>query len=537
VLAHAHAAGLFEVAPKRSLEASGTVSGFAAARAMVALADGGMAAIWQELTYPPVPLDWTLARGQPVNGTLDLDTRRLNVELTTPDSASIAEAFPHREVTLALVQQTSAERARLALHPRFALEITRPDVSPNPLDRVDALLSEGDVVAVRVVHLAGGRLHLVLNDVDDDEPVLPALALVAGGPPWLREDRPLVSEPDAADASLTAIPIAAESSPAVALDERAAMPVEAEAPAGVAAAPVPASAPRPLPGPGVRRAETAPVPVPLPDRAQDSVAAAASAPTTAPTAPTAPSPSPTPPTTAPMTQPRALVGQLELTITQLKRENASLLERLRDAGAGDGALPRLRIELQAMHRQAQDALAELGEVRREVQAQKEELRDQRRQLRESRRKVVPVASALTMLQRRERWLEPDEWVRHETYLARVDRVAPTDRVARRLPADYAVGPRFAESLLALDDRAFAKAMRAVVDVLTMSWSELSSREVHALRSGDGGTAADVTRHDGARCFRAYIEQNTPQARRLHYWQLPGGTIELSRVVLHDDVEP
>jgi hypothetical protein len=43
--------------------------------------------------------------------------------------------------------------------------------------------------------------------------------------------------------------------------------------------------------------------------------------------------------------------------------------------------------------------------------------------------------------------------------------------------------------------------------------------------------------DGARCQRAYIEQKTPQARRLHYWALRGGGIELSRVVTHDDVEP
>jgi hypothetical protein len=34
-----------------------------------------------------------------------------------------------------------------------------------------------------------------------------------------------------------------------------------------------------------------------------------------------------------------------------------------------------------------------------------------------------------------------------------------------------------------------------------------------------------------------MQINTPSARRLHYWRCPDGTIELSSVRLHDDMEP
>ena len=216
VLAHAQAAGLFETTPEAAVAASGTVTGILAdgSRAFVNLGARGMATIWQELTYPPVPLDWTLAKGQRIAGMLDVETRRLNVELETPDIAALTARFPHREVSLALVEATSDRRATLALHPRVHIEITREDVTPNPLDRVDSLLSVGDVVPVRVLHLSGDRLHLCLSDVDDDEPILPPLALVVGGPSWLREDRPLVAIDDEPVRSVAevALPPAVEAS-------------------------------------------------------------------------------------------------------------------------------------------------------------------------------------------------------------------------------------------------------------------------------------------------------------------------------------
>lgn len=67
--------------------------------------------------------------------------------------------------------------------------------------------------------------------------------------------------------------------------------------------------------------------------------------------------------------------------------------------------------------------------------------------------------------------------------------------------------------------------------------EIPARDLHRLRSGEGGDDAYVVRADGSRCWRSAIEQSTPGARRLRYWELPGGAVELSRVVHHDDTRP
>ena len=82
-----------------------------------------------------------------------------------------------------------------------------------------------------------------------------------------------------------------------------------------------------------------------------------------------------------------------------------------------------------------------------------------------------------------------------------------------------------------------KALKAAVEVLTGVAERNAAREVHALRTDGGGDAAQVVRGDGAKCFRAAIEQRVASARRLHYWRLPDGSVELSRVVVHDDFKP
>ena len=47
----------------------------------------------------------------------------------------------------------------------------------------------------------------------------------------------------------------------------------------------------------------------------------------------------------------------------------------------------------------------------------------------------------------------------------------------------------------------------------------------------------MTRPDGATCWRVALQVKAPQARRLHYWQLSNGLVELSSVRQHDDYRP
>jgi hypothetical protein len=65
--------------------------------------------------------------------------------------------------------------------------VPRERVTGNPFDRLTDLFTEGETVLARVTAEDGAPFALSLDDVDDDEPVLRAVALLRGGPPWLVE--------------------------------------------------------------------------------------------------------------------------------------------------------------------------------------------------------------------------------------------------------------------------------------------------------------------------------------------------------------
>jgi hypothetical protein len=510
VLGHAGAAGLFTKPSARRVAASGVVKGFVAddTRALVELDGRGHATITRELTYPPAPLSWSVHTGQRVTGTLDLDTRLLLVGLPTPAPERLHEAFPHGCVTLALARKVTEARAWLQLHPNAEFVLRRADVSSNPLDTVDLLVAEGDVIAARVSHLSDGSLHLRLTDVDDDEPLVPSLALTDGGRPWLAEGRPLELQTTDAASDLAAF----DESVGAREAESAAVP--AGLGEGVVAAHAGAVR-RPMPGPGTRHIEVA---VP-PANASPVVT----------------------PVTSPEPPPRVVAGPgtaLQSTQLQLAAErarSAELERRLVEAGADDGGLSRLRATVGGLEARLRVELAERGALENELKALKEQQRATTRAVREARR-IAPPPAAPDRSDRRARWATADEWVRHEVLLSWVERVEPTERDLWPIP-EYAIGPAFAASLLLLDEGQFDKAMKAVVDAVTGRIREIAGRDLHPLRTGDGGADADTVRGDGAKCMRASIEQHTPAARRLHYWTLPGGRVELSRVVRHDDTRP
>jgi len=56
--------------------------------------------------------------------------------------------------------------------------------------------------------------------------------------------------------------------------------------------------------------------------------------------------------------------------------------------------------------------------------------------------------------------------------------------------------------------------------------EIAGRELHQLRTGTGGNDPVRVRPDGATCWRVSLQVKTPPARRLHYWMLNDGSIEL-----------
>ena len=532
LLGMAYRAGLTVASAISALHASGVVHGMVAdnTRALVQLDNGGMATISAETTFAPAPLDWVIGDGGRVHGMLDPDTRRLLLDDTFANAATLWAHYPVGSVTLALVHSVERQRAVLLVHPSHPVTVSRDDLSTNPLDRVDLLLTEGDVIEVRVVRDPHGRPALRTIDLDDDETVLSAVTLTTDGQPWLRVGRALPQANTeltvtsieqfletvglARDATDTAAPL--DTAPL--LEAGSATEPACVELVGVERANVSPTT-RPGPGPGLRPALATEL----------SAHAATSAPAANATAP-----DPTAPTgTAPTASERRTALQSALATIDLLQGQLRT-ERARQRGPGDAAL---RAEVDQLTSLAKELVADKKRAVEDARTQRERLTSAQASLRSARR-IAESTAPDSPRDRRDRFATPEEWIRHELYVQWIARFDASSRVQHPLPMSVRMGPQFAASLDPLDATQLDKALRCAMEAATGFISKMSAREVHSLRHGGGGDDAPVVRpSDGARCQRAYIEQKTPQARRLHYWSLRGGGVELSRVVTHDDVEP
>lgn len=164
-------------------------------RALVELpASGKQALIRSGDLLPGVPVEWLVRRGQQLSGVLDpveqvVDVRGLLLPLPSP-----IRLYGHGEVALARVKSVSPAQAVVELWPGHEARIDIGRISSNELDSAQDLLTEGEVVRVRVLY-ASGAVRLSMLDVDDDETAVPAPALLRGGPPWLDSDRPYAGLP------------------------------------------------------------------------------------------------------------------------------------------------------------------------------------------------------------------------------------------------------------------------------------------------------------------------------------------------------
>lgn len=106
-----------------------------------------------------------------------------------------------------------------------------------------------------------------------------------------------------------------------------------------------------------------------------------------------------------------------------------------------------------------------------------------------------------------------------------------ERAERR---DFTIGPLFAERLEMQGRKYRAPAIRVSAEVVSGVPKLLKRRVDHSMREANKNTARDKYRKDGANARRCYIEKGGPAARRLHYWLLPDGSVELASVNVHDD---
>lgn len=200
----------------------------------------------------------------------------------------------------------------------------------------------------------------------------------------------------------------------------------------------------------------------------------------------------------------------------------------------DGQVVRLQIQLQdalgqlaVMRARAEAAESEIAETARAAARAERELKKERRslldQIKHLQAKALGGADAAS----------EDEAFRDQVSQAWERTVRGSDRETWPLQ-DFTIGTQFLDSAKTMPELR-AKLVEVCVDVITGRVRMMPGREHHELRSSLGGSAHQVVRNDGAKAYRVALQIRAPSARRLHYWRLPDGSVELSKVVLHDDM--
>lgn len=508
----------------------GTVLGVLGTRALVSTEDGGQATIAEELVFPDVALARVLAPGMRVTGVLDPARRLLDIRGMLPDGdalrRTVRAAYRVGQVVLGQVEVVEDDAVRIALAPGILVRVRRPEITGNDLDLLSDLFTPGEVVPARRIPAPLDGLALRLDDVDEseDEP-LPAIALLDGGPPWL--------EPPVAEPSLVE-PVESPTTPPTPADLFGVRPSEQSPSEQSPSEQGPSEMDgRPEGGAVATRAGSLGVGPPELD-GQDRRPGAQRAPTPGDVAArhagghdALPSPASS---ETPAEPPGKATRDLSLSLDAAKAQVAALAKELLD-----DKVKRHQVELEVDR-----LLGRVGELTERLDRSERRAEQQATALRKARQEAARLRRRLgdagVEVPEDRYFLDDEEQLRFEV-LAEWARVIPAAEKAGRPLAEYTLGPRFLPSLTDLEGVSRDRVVWTLVMVLTGLAPEMNGLQVHRLRTGSGGDDPVRQRDDGAACWRVSLQVNTPSARRLHYWKLPGGAYELSRVVLHDDVEP
>lgn len=478
----AAAAGLLDRRPVRPpRQVSGRVSAVIAGRALVDIGNTFPAVIAEELTVEDVSIDRITTVDQAVTGSFDAETSRIDVTQGLRSSDDALATYSVGDVVLTRVAMVRSGKADLVLYPKtttpaVTVSVLRADVTTNPADDLRTLMTVGEVIPARVVSGAP-TWRLVLSDVDDDEPIVKAPSLLRGGPPWLVEELPdlVPEEPPAPVPPAPHTPVQAPPPE----------PADVETPTPIAPPP-----PRPSPA--------------LLDRNRPRPATSLSLPPPPAEAPTSPAES----TRALLLKIDGLVAE----INALKREHEGLRTQLLAAADEREALRYL-----------------LSQEERRANRAEHDLKSTRSRLRKAGNATSSTPSSGPT------FADAEEGFRYLVLTQWATRTLPGEQQARPLP-DYRIGPRFLESLRRLEGIKTEKVADVAFEIVTGLAPRVPGREVHRLRTGTGGDDPIRTRADGAVAWRASLQVNSPSARRIHYWVLSTGTIELACVATHDSFE-
>lgn len=171
--------------------------------------------------------------------------------------------------------------------------------------------------------------------------------------------------------------------------------------------------------------------------------------------------------------------------------------------------------------EASDGLEDLA---RELDVARARIRELRRELQRARRLALPRVFA-----------DPEEQFRFEAWLSYLVHVDEASRGAYPWREDYRLGPRFLDSVDRLVGAGAIRRERIVrvcAEVVCGIARHLPSRGVKEWLVSPHGPP--LVREDGALCWRVRLENETSSARRLRYWRLRTGAVELDSVGVHDE---
>lgn len=166
--------------------------------------------------------------------------------------------------------------------------------------------------------------------------------------------------------------------------------------------------------------------------------------------------------------------------------------------------------------------AEFAQVRQRAASAERALREERKRTQETpserasgERPIEPEADLYLMI--------VSEWLK----------TGPSERTEHPL-APFSLGSEFLDSLAAVREIPESRVAHICSRVEAGTAHEYDGLQVHPLRAGPGGSDPQRVRGDGAEGWRCAIKRGAPSAPRLHYWVLPGGSVEFAKVVRHDD---
>lgn len=151
------------------------------------------------------------------------------------------------------------------------------------------------------------------------------------------------------------------------------------------------------------------------------------------------------------------------------------------------------------------------------------------------RRKARLQSTGGVYEAREKFSTSELALRHELYMEWVERIPANEKVVYPWDERNVIfGPKFVESFYAHGPVLRGKALKALVQLLTGQAERMKARDIHPKRVGAGADNPQMVRdEDGATCWRMSVESGVAAARRVHYWKLTDGTLELHELVAHD----